>query len=79
MLSSTKAAKALFGVAVAAALGFGAAEARASVQNECTIDYATGAIGACQSQSHCEAGCEWYYPENGGAGMCRDGCCVCAY
>jgi hypothetical protein len=80
MLSRTRAAKTLFGLVIAGALGFGATEVAASARGTatCPFDLQSGYIGACQSQSHCESGCAWYYPENGGTGMCRNGCCLCA-
>lgn len=81
MVSATRAAKVLFGLGIAAALGMGATDVRATpaAAGACTVDYSVGLIGACQSTTHCQSGCAWFYPENGGTGFCRNGCCTCAY
>jgi hypothetical protein len=82
MLSSRKAAKWLFGVAVAGALGFGATGAAASVNEQAAcppFNLATGDVGACTSATQCQNTCLQYYPQNGGASnRCRNGCCLCA-
>jgi hypothetical protein len=80
MLPAARTLKAAFGAAVAVALAMGATDARASAApaSDCTIDYQSGYIGACQSHAHCQGGCLWFYPENGGTGFCAGGCCHCA-
>jgi hypothetical protein len=81
MLSSRKAAKFLFGMAVAGALGFGATGAAASVNERAAcppFNLATGDVGACSSSAQCASTCLTYYPENGGVSRCRNGCCLCA-
>ena len=82
MLSSRKAAKWLFGMAVAGALGFGATGAAASANARAAcppFNLQTGDVGACTSAANCSATCLNYYPENGGASNgCRNGCCLCA-
>lgn len=82
MLSSAKAVKWLFGVAIAGALGFGATGAAASVRGSAgcpPFDFMTGEIGACNSALDCSFWCEGYYPYMGGeSNNCRRGCCLCA-
>jgi hypothetical protein len=81
MLSSRKAAKWLFGMAVAGALGFGATGAAASVRGsaDCPFNLTTGEVGACTSAQECSDRCMSYYPEMGGASNgCLRGCCLCA-
>lgn len=82
MLSSRKAVKFLFGMAVAGALGFGTTGAAASVNERAAcpaFDLETGHVGACTSAAECQATCLSYYPENGGvSNNCRGGCCLCA-
>jgi hypothetical protein len=83
MLSSRKAAKFLFGMAVAGALGFGATGAAASVNERAAcppFDLTLGQVGACTSATQCQSTCLFYYPQNGGvSNNCRNGCCLCAY
>jgi hypothetical protein len=77
MSTFRKAAKAMFGVAVAGALAFGATEARATARTTCTINYEYGSIGSCSSETTCDQRCKSIYgPESGGA--CLGGCCRCA-
>jgi hypothetical protein len=80
MLTVARTLKTAFSAAVAAALALGATDVRASAApaSACTIDYQAGQIGACQSTAHCQGGCLWFYPENGGTGFCWNGCCQCA-
>jgi hypothetical protein len=80
MLTFARAGKVLFGSAVAAVLAFGATEARAAPQSAAcpAFNLATGNVGACSSSTACSNTCLFYYPENGGVGMCRNGCCLCA-
>ncbi len=63
----------LFGVAVAAALGFGAATAFASQGGPCSDPFASG---SCRTQSDCEDLCasKGFDP---GASLCKDRCCFC--
>jgi hypothetical protein len=35
-------------------------------------------VGACSTQAACSSTCLSYFPENGGTGLCRLGCCTCA-
>lgn len=77
MSKARKAAKALFGLAVAGALVFGATEARATARTACTINYEYGRLGACATHDECDLRCKSTYgPESGGA--CFSGCCRCA-
>jgi hypothetical protein len=76
MIQSAKAVKALFGVAVAASLAFGATDARATVRTACSVNYGTGHIGSCLVQEGCDARCMMRYPGSPG-GWCVDGCCTC--
>jgi hypothetical protein len=81
MLSSSKVVKALFGLAVAGALGFGATGATASVgaAADCSR-FATdeGYIGTCTSGAACSSACLAAFPANGGiSNNCASGCCVC--
>lgn len=81
MLSSTKAVKWLFGVAVAGALGFGATGAAASVtaRTDCSrFEPDEGYIGTCTSAQQCSDRCRIYWPENDGiSNDCAAGCCIC--
>jgi hypothetical protein len=82
MLSSRKAVKFLFGMAVAGALGFGATGATAAVNEAAAcpaFNLATGNVGSCTSATQCQSTCLGYYPQNGGvSNNCRNGCCLCA-
>lgn len=80
MLSSRSTAKYLFGVAIAAALGFGATGAAASVaRTDCSrFEDDDGYIGTCTSATACSNACFALYPENGGlSNDCAAGCCIC--
>ena len=80
MLSSTKAVKWLFGVAVAGALGFGATGAGASVaRTDCSrFTPDMGYSGTCTSAQECSDRCRGLYPENDGiSNNCSGGCCIC--
>jgi hypothetical protein len=70
--------RAVFGAAIAAALGFGAAQlAAAPVHATCPYDPSLGQLGACTSTAACQQNCLNTIPGNGGAGVCRAGCCTC--
>ena len=81
MLSSSKAVKWLFGMAVAGALGFGATGAAASVtaRTNCSrFEPDEGYIGTCTSGQECSDRCRIYWPENDGiSNDCAAGCCIC--
>lgn len=80
MLSSRKAVKWLFGMAVAGALGFGATGAGASVARmDCSrFTPDVGYIGTCTSAQQCSDACRALYPENDGiSNNCAAGCCIC--
>jgi|GEM_PF-3878799 len=81
MLSSSKAVKWLFGVAVAGALGFGANGAAASVNAGMDCSRFTpdmGYIGTCTSGQQCSDSCRALYPQNNGiSNDCAAGCCIC--
>jgi len=74
------ASRGLFSVAIAAALAFGASQLMASPQAAaaCPFNPAAGQVGACSTQAACSQTCLSYFPENGGTGFCRQGCCLCA-
>ncbi|HEX6370362.1 MAG TPA: hypothetical protein VF006_15685 [Longimicrobium sp.] len=76
MIQSAKVVKALFGMAVAASLAFGATDARATVREACYINWETGHIGFCLGQGACDGRCMNRYPGSPG-GWCVDGCCNC--
>ncbi|HEX6747263.1 MAG TPA: hypothetical protein VF092_08170 [Longimicrobium sp.] len=80
MLDTTRVARAVFGVAIAAALGFGASQLSASPRaaSTCPFNPSAGLVGACSSQANCESQCLAWFPENGGVGHCFQGCCTCA-
>lgn len=68
-------ARGAFGLAVLAALGFGTSQVAASpvdsVARSCQY-------GPCPADGDCSSLCLSLYPENGGIGHCRQGCCICA-
>ncbi len=81
MLDTTRVARAVFGVAIAAALGFGTSQLSASPQaaSTCPFDPQNGWVGTCTSHADCERQCLIWFPENGGTGTCAlSGCCLCA-
>ncbi|HEU0298946.1 MAG TPA: hypothetical protein VFR37_05810 [Longimicrobium sp.] len=77
MITSQKAVKALFGLAVTGALVFGATEARASAGSQCTFDPPSGQIGYCAGQAACDFRCQNIYGP-GIFGVCDGNCCSCA-
>lgn len=79
MLSSSKAVKWLFGVAVAGSLGFGATGATASVNTDCSrFASDPGYVGTCSSAQQCSDRCLSYFPDNDGlSNNCSGGCCIC--
>lgn len=80
MLSSTKAVKYLFAIAIAGALGFGATGAAASVaRTDCSrFEDDEGYIGTCTSAQDCSSRCLTAFPGNDGlSNNCMSGCCVC--
>jgi hypothetical protein len=76
---SLRVSRAVFGAAIAAALGFGATQLAASPkQATCPFNPGAGQMGACSTQAACEQTCLANFPENGGIGNCFRGCCTCA-
>jgi len=65
----------LFGVLVAASLGFGATQALATTASAC-YDNGSTMMGACSTSLQCTDRCRVVWgPE--GDGQCRSGCCFC--
>jgi hypothetical protein len=63
----------LFGLGVAAALGFGATQALAAPPPPCPLT----SFGSCSTQANCERTCERAgYPVGRG---CDGGCCYCLF
>jgi hypothetical protein len=70
----------LLGGVAAVILGFGIAEARTSraVPEETCLYQPPTFLGACTSQSHCQALCNQYYAPGESFGDCdTNGCCTC--
>jgi hypothetical protein len=72
--------RSLFGLAIAAALGFGGSELLAREQS-CAFDPSTGQLGYCYAgPEDCNERCIRDVPGSPG-GFCMDpgNCCICAY
>jgi hypothetical protein len=68
--------RAVFGAAIAAALGFGATQlVAAPIHASCPYDPGIGELGACTTTAACQQSC--VNAGFGGAGLCRGGCCTC--
>jgi hypothetical protein len=67
---------AALGVVLGLTMGFGsgAAELAAVCAQDCPPPY----HGTCVNQDECVQLCIHLFPENMGAGICDDGCCMCA-
>lgn len=64
----------LFGVLIAASLGFGATQALAGTSSAC-LDNGSTVLGACVSTTQCTDRCRLSDPD--ATGRCRSGCCFC--
>lgn len=57
--------------AVLGALSFGASQLLGGSNRDCQY-------GPCVTKQDCIPICLYWFPDNGGVGLCRNGCCICA-